>query len=76
MRMRTIVQAAEEMRMIDPGSAVTKTALRRLVVSGAIPSTKIGTKYLIDLDAVEAYFADQGSPAAPLVQMGVIRPVE
>lgn len=75
MRMRTITQAAEEMKVVDPNSAITKTALRRLVISGAIPSTRVGTKYLIDLDSVEAYFATQRSPAAPLAQTGVVRPI-
>ena len=59
-RMRTIDQAAEELRRIDPDTAVTKTALRRLVVSGKLPSVSIGAKYLIDMDRLERYFSGEG----------------
>lgn len=49
-RMRTIDQAAAWLRENDPDCAFTKTALRRLVVTGQFPSVRIGAKYLIDLD--------------------------
>lgn len=56
MRMRTIDAAYDHVRAVDPETALTKTALRRLVTSGIIPSTKIGAKYLLDLDILENYF--------------------
>ncbi len=49
-RMRTIDQAVAWLRENDPDCAFTKTALRRLVVTGQFPSVRIGAKYLIDLD--------------------------
>lgn len=55
MRMRGIEEGFREIQANDPGTALTKTALRRLVTTGQIPSVKIGTKYLIDLDAVDRY---------------------
>ena len=60
-RMRTIDQAAEELRRIDPDTAFTKTALRRLVVSKKIPSVTVGTKYLIDLDRLERYLSGENA---------------
>ena len=54
-RMRSIEEGYREIRESDPGTALTKTALRRLVTTGEIPSVRIGTKYLFDLDAVERY---------------------
>ncbi|WP_366799469.1 excisionase family DNA-binding protein [uncultured Oscillibacter sp.] len=39
----------------DPHCALTKTALRRLVVTGAIQSTRVGQKYLVSREAVEAF---------------------
>ena len=66
-RMRTIDQAAAWLQENDPDTAFTKTALRRLVVSGKLPSVMIGQKYLINLDTMEDYL--QGSsPASMLVQ--------
>ena len=50
MRMRTIDQAAEYVKTTDPDTALTKTAIRRLVTTGALPSVKVGQKYLVALD--------------------------
>lgn len=54
-RVRTIDQAHKEMLAADPNCALTKTGLRRLVKSGAIPSAKVGTKFLVSLEAIEQY---------------------
>ena len=54
-QMRTIEQAAAWLRECDPGTAITKTAIRRLVTTGAIRSVRVGTKYLIDLATLIKY---------------------
>ena len=54
-RMRTIDSAHAELLMADPDCELTKTALRRMVVSGQIPSARIGRKYLIDVDKLPEY---------------------
>ncbi len=54
-RMRTLDQAAAWMRECDPGTAFTKTALRRLVVTGQLPSVRVGQKYLVNLDVLEGF---------------------
>lgn len=64
--MRTIEQAAAEIRTADPNTALTRTALRRLVVSGAIPTVRIGSKYLLDMAALDSYLAgEQREPEPP-----------
>ena len=64
--MRTIEQAAAEIRVADPNTALTRTALRRLVVSGAIPTVRIGSKYLLDMAALDSYLAgEQRKPEPP-----------
>lgn len=55
MRMRTIDQAAAWLLENDPETALTKTALRRLVVTGKLPSVRVGQKYLISLESLEDY---------------------
>ena len=55
LRMRTIEQAAEWLRENDPETAFTKTALRRLVTTGKVPSVRVGQKYLINLETLEDY---------------------
>lgn len=54
-RMRGIKQAIEELKQFDPNTALTEKALRRLVLTHEIPSTRIGTKYLINMDLLNAY---------------------
>lgn len=55
MRIRTIQSAYREIKASDPDTAVTEYTIRKLVVDGVIPSTKSGTKYLIDLDRLQKY---------------------
>ena len=57
MRMRTIEQAAAWLMESDPETALTKTALRRLVVTGQLPSVRVGQKYLIALETLDDYLA-------------------
>ena len=73
-RMRTIDQAAAWLRENDPDCAVTKTALRRLVVTGQFPSVRIGSKYLIDLDMLADFL--RGSLPEPEPVAGGIRRIE
>ena len=67
MRLRKINDAIEELRRSDPGSALTKSALRRMVTTGAIPSVRVGQKYLLDVDQLEELFSRGTKPqTAPL----------
>ena len=54
MRIRTIDRAVEYFRERDPDTDLTKTALRRMVTTGQIQSVRVGAKYLVDLDILEA----------------------
>ena len=56
-RMRTIDQAAAWLQENDPETALTKTALRRFVVTGQLPSVRVGQKYLIALETLDDYLA-------------------
>lgn len=51
-RMRGIKQTITELQEIDPNTALTEKALRRLVITGIIPSVRIGRKYLINFDTL------------------------
>lgn len=79
MRMRSIEEAFAQIRCSDPGTALTKTALRRLVTTGQIPSVRIGAKYLVALEAVERYM-EGGTVAADAEKapppLGVVRRVD
>ena len=56
-RMRTVHEAAEELRRMDEGTAVTEYHIRQLAVNNIIPRVKAGKKYLINLDALIAYLS-------------------
>ena len=55
-RMRTVHEAAQEMKKLDPSTAVTEYHIRRLVLDGVLPRIKAGKKYLINLDSLLEYF--------------------
>lgn len=55
MRMRTISQAIAEVKSADPETAFTEYALRQMVVKGVLPTVRVGTKYLISMEALDAY---------------------
>ena len=57
-RMRTVQEAAEELRQMDANTAVTEYHIRQLAINNIIPRVKAGKKYLINLDALIAYLAD------------------
>ena len=73
-RMRTIDQAAAYVRERDGETALTKTALRRLIVTGRLPHVQVGNKYLLDLDTLEDFLHGETAPQAPAAVNG-IRPV-
>ncbi len=58
-RMRGIRQAVEEIKTADPKTALTEKALRRLILSGVLPSVVVGRKYLINLDTLERYLSGE-----------------
>ena len=49
-RMRTAPEAIAELQKIDPNTALTLRALRRMMTMGEIPVVNINSKRLINLD--------------------------
>lgn len=56
-QMRTIEQAYIWLQERDAGTALTKTALRRLVTTGQLPAVRVGSKYLVNLEVLEAFLS-------------------
>lgn len=59
-RMRTIQEAAKELRQSDPNTALTPYAIRQMVLKGEIPCVCAGKKRLINMDILEAYLNQLG----------------
>jgi len=59
--MRGIKQAIQELKQSDPNTCLTEKALRRLVLTRAVPSVKIGVKYLINMDVLNDYLYNGSS---------------
>lgn len=56
-RTRTIREAAAYFHEKDPQTCLTETAIRTLLRTGSVPSIRVGKKYLVTLEALEAYLA-------------------
>ncbi len=63
-RMRTLDECYRELKELDPNTAVSKYFVRRLALSGAIPTVKCGCKRLINFDGLIEYL--QSSHTEPL----------
>ncbi|WP_324823104.1 hypothetical protein [Sinanaerobacter sp. ZZT-01] len=57
-RMRTIEQAAKEIKKADQNTCITKYYIRSLVTTGQIPSKKSGSKFLINMDLLERFLRE------------------
>lgn len=60
-RMRTVKEAAQEIKQLDSDTAMTEWHIRQLALSGVLPCVKAGKKYLINLDTLFEYLEN---PAA------------
>ena len=59
-RMRTIPEAMRDIQKIDPNTALTVTALRRMVNNGKIPYVSVASKRLINLDILLSILQNVG----------------
>lgn len=55
-KFRTIKTAYEEIKQMDPGTAITEWAIKCAVREGYIPSRRVGNKYVFNLDTLIDYF--------------------
>lgn len=60
-RMRTITEAAAEIKEIDPQTAITPYHIRRLCLDGILPTVKAGKKILLNLDTLVEYMENPTS---------------
>lgn len=75
--MRTIDAAWKHVKEMDPDTSLTKSALRRLVISGTIPHTRIGSKYLVCLETLDEFLKGQTAEKPPETEsVGGIRRLE
>lgn len=62
---RTIREAAAYFQEQDPQTCLTETAIRTLLRTGVVPSARVGRKYLVAIEALEAYLGGSVSPERP-----------
>lgn len=55
-KLRTMKTAYEEIKKMDPGTAITEWAIRKAVTEGYVPSRRVGNKYVFNLDSLIDYF--------------------
>ena len=56
MRIRTIPEAARELKTADPNCGITAWSIRSMVKEGTLPNVRVGKKFLVDLDLLERLF--------------------
>lgn len=61
-RTRTIKEAAAYFREENPQTSLTETAIRTLLRTGAVPSVRVGKKYLVTIEALEGYLTGEIKP--------------
>ena len=54
-RMRTVKEAAAEIKQLDAHTAMTEWRIRELALSGVLPRVQAGKKLLINLDTLFEY---------------------
>lgn len=76
-RMRTVTEAAQELKSLDPHTAVTPYHIRRLCLDGVLPTVKAGKKILLNLDTLIEYMnnptADKFQPRQTAAVNGIRR---
>ena len=74
-RMRTITEAISAIRETDPKTSFTQTALRRMIKTGEVPSVRVGTKYLVNLDILFDYLNNPTEQSEKITAVGGIRQI-
>ena len=74
-RMRTIPETIKLLREYDPETCLTETALRRMVLTNQIPYTRVGKKYLINVDALIRYLSGEAIITGTVTETPKIRAV-
>ena len=57
-RMRTVQEAARELKALDDHTAMTPYHIRRLCLDGVLPTVRAGKKILLNLDTLLEYMQD------------------
>lgn len=66
LRTRTIREAAAYFQENAPQTCLTETAIRTLLRTGVVPSARVGRKYLVTIEALEAYLGGSLKPEKPV----------
>ena len=56
--MRTLQQAYKEIVQNDPNTGITLNNIREWARFGTVPTMKVGNRYLVSMEAINAYIAD------------------
>ena len=59
-KMRTLDTAFAEIKATDPNTAISKYSLRQILLSGAVPTVRVGRLRLVNMAALTDYLAGGG----------------
>ncbi|MHB8963283.1 MAG: hypothetical protein ACYC5K_09050 [Saccharofermentanales bacterium] len=55
-KVRSLRETILYIRSFDADTSISENAIRMLVITGTIPSVKVGKKYLVNVDTVISFF--------------------
>lgn len=58
-KIRTVPKAVAVLKEIDPGTAITVSAVRRAIREGKISSVQVGTRNLVNVNEIALYFGGE-----------------
>ena len=77
-RIRGIKEAAAELKQADPNTPIKEKTLRRLILSGSIPSIRIGVRYFINMKVLNEYLTNgiECEETQAPIEYGIIRQIK
>ena len=70
-RMRTLDECYNELKALDPDTAVSKYFIRQLAISGKIPCIQAGRKRLINFDKLLDYLSGNNQSQETQTSSGI-----
>ena len=58
-KVRSLREALAYIKSLDKDTGISENAIRKLVISGKVPSVKVGRKYLVNVDTLLSYFENR-----------------
>jgi len=56
-KMRTLDMAYKDIKTADPNTSLSKYSLRQILMSGEVPTVRVGRLRLVNMDTLQVYLS-------------------